>query len=159
MGNDLLTTIYICNIHLELSRTLFLIQETEVLIGDSIQKYKSNLTYSEKYALGYSFNFSKKFSLGFSMRYFQQKFTEEYPAYFSNDTTNIIQIRNEITNKNFWRGDIGLEYLPYDNLSLSLSSTNLAILKDFDAEDEESEFEIKTTKYNIKQNKGILIRF
>lgn len=132
---------------------------TEVLIGDSIQKYKSNLTYSEKYAIGYSYNFSNKFSAGFSLRYFQQKFAEEYPAYFSNDTTNIIQIKNEVTNKKYWCGDIGIEYLPYENLSFSLSSTNLAILKDFDAEDEESEFEIKTTKYNIKQNKGILFGF
>ena len=129
---------------------------TEVLIGDTIQNFRSNLSYSEKYAIGYSYNFSNKFSFGFSLRYFQQSFMQEYPTYFSDDTTNIIQIRNEISNKNFWRGDIGIEYLPYDNLSLSLSSVNLAILKDFDAEDEASEFEINTGKFNILQNKGLM---
>ena len=126
----------------------------EFIIGDSVQNYKTYLTYSEKYGFGYSYSFSKQLSLGMSMRYFQQDFTEEYPTYFSNDTTNIIQIRSELTNKHFWRGDFGLEYLPFENLFLSLSSTNIIILKDFDAEDEKSEFKIKTSKYNLRQKKG-----
>ena len=130
---------------------------TEFLFGDSIQSYKTNLQYSEKYGLGYSYNFSKKFSFGISLRYFQQKFDEEYPSYFSNDTTNIIQVKDEVTNKSFWRGDIGIQYFPIENLGISLSTTNLFILKDYDNEDEESEFEIKTTKYNLKQNKGLVI--
>ena len=129
---------------------------TEVFIGDTVQNFKSNLSYSEKYAIGYSYNFSNQFSFGFSLRYFQQSFIEEYPTYFSDDSTNLIQIRNEVSNKHFWRGDIGIEYLPYDNLSLILSSVNLAILKDFDAEDETSEFGIHTSKFNIVQNKGLM---
>ena len=132
---------------------------TEFLIGDSVQNYETNLEYSEKYGFGYSYDFNNNFSLGISLRYFQQTFTEEYPTYFSNDTTNIIQIRNEITNKNFWRGDIGINFFPFEALSLSLASTNLIILKDFDIEDEESEFEIKKSIYNLKQNKGAVLGF
>ncbi len=130
---------------------------TEFLIGDSIQNYKTNLSYSEKYGFGYSYDFNNQFSLGISLRYFQQEFTEEYPTFFSDDTTQIIQIRNELVNKNFWRGDFGIQYMPLDNLSLSLSSTNLVILKDFDEEDNDSEFGVRTTDYNIKQNKAVIV--
>lgn len=130
---------------------------TEFLFGDSVQNYKTNLQYSEKYGFGYSYNFSNKFSFGISLRYFEQKFDEEYPSYFSNDTTNILQIKDEVTIKNFWRGDLGIKYFLLKNLGISISTNNLFILKDYDSEDEGSEFEINTTKYNLKLNKGLVI--
>lgn len=126
----------------------------EFIVGDSVQNYKTYLTYSEKYGFGYSHSLSQKLTFGISMRYFQQEFTEEYPAYFSNDSTNIIQIRSENAKKHFWRGDFGIEYLPYNNLSLSLSTLNMIILKDFDAENEGDEFNINTPKFNIREKKG-----
>lgn len=126
----------------------------EFIVDDSVQNYKTYLTYSEKYGFGYSRTLSEKLTMGISMRYFQQEFTEEYPAYFSNDTTSIIQIRSEHANKHFWRGDFGIEYLPFENLALSLSSVNLIIIKDFDAENNRDEFNINTSKYNIREIKG-----
>lgn len=125
----------------------------EFIVGDSVQNYKTYLTYSEKYGFGYSHSLSQKLTFGLSMRYFQQEFTEEYPAYFSNDSTNIIQVRSEYAKKHFWRGDFGIEYLPHKNLTLTLSTLNMIILKDFDAENEEDEFNVNTPKFNIREKK------
>jgi hypothetical protein len=130
---------------------------SEIIFGETVQNYQTKLDYSEKYGFGYSYNFSDDFTIGFSSRYFQQEFIEEYPYFYFTDSANIIQIREEVVNKNYWRGDIGLEYTFLNNLRLSLSSTNLFILKDFDEEDSESEFEIRRNDFNLKQNKEAIL--
>lgn len=132
---------------------------TEFLIGDTVQNYNTKLSYLEKYGFGYSYNFNNSLTFGISLRYFQQKFSEEYPTFYTDIDSNIqiIQIREESVNKNYWRGDIGIQYSPYNNLSLSIASANLFILKDFDKEDNSSEFGIKTTNYNVKQNKDVVL--
>jgi len=130
---------------------------TEFLIGDSVQNYNTNLSYNEKYGFGYSLNLSENFTVGFSMRYFQQNFNEEYPSFFSDTSsnTNLIQIREESVDKNFWRGDIGLRYALSNNFALSLMTNNLLILKDFDKEEKDGEFNIRKEIYNLKSEKEI----
>ncbi len=142
-----------------ISQNFIFNSRAEFIIGDTIQTYKTKLSYSEKYGFGYSYNFNNRFTAGFTLRYFRQNFKEEYPTYFSNTDSNktIIQIQEEELEKNFWRGDIGIMYKPFTKLQLSLSSLNLFILKEYKMDEENSEFEIKTNNFNIKQNKGILL--
>ncbi|MEE9429629.1 MAG: hypothetical protein V3V16_01235 [Melioribacteraceae bacterium] len=135
----------------------FVFGSDEFTVGDSVQTYKTNLKYNEKYGFGYSFNFSKEFTFGFSLRYFQQSFSEEFPTFFSNDTSTIIQTQKKEISKNFWRGDIGISYLPYSNLRLSLSSINLFVNNDYENDNNDSEFEIKTNSFNLKQNKDVVL--
>ena len=132
---------------------------TEFIIGDTVQTYKTKLSYLEKYGFGYSYTFNSDLSIGFTLRYFQQNFREEYPTYFSNTDSNktIIQIQEEELDKNFWRGDIGIMYKLYKNLRLSLSSLNLFISKEYIIDEKNSEFEIKTDNFNINQNKGAVL--
>ncbi|MCP5062970.1 MAG: transglutaminase domain-containing protein [Ignavibacteriae bacterium] len=128
----------------------------EFVIGDTLQAYKTNLNYNEKYGFGYAYNFSKDFTAGFSLRYFQQTFLEEFPKYFSSSDSTVIQVQEEEIDKNFWRGDIGLSYIPYKNLRLSLASTNLFITKEYVNDNSDSEFEIKSNTFDLKQNKGAI---
>ena len=131
----------------------------EFIIGDTVQTYKTKLSYLEKYGFGYSYTFNNNLSIGFTLRYFQQNFKEEYPTYFSNIDSNktVIQIQEEEVDKNFWRGDIGIMYKPYKNLRLALSSLNLFISKEYIIDENNSEFEIKTDNFNINQNKGAVL--
>ncbi len=131
--------------------------KTEFLVGDTVQNYKTNLSYFEKYGFGYSYNFSDKFFVGASFRYIQQKFSEEYPTVYKDSVQQIIQIREKVLDKNFWRGDIGLQYKLYPNLKISLATQNLFILKDFDKEDPNSDFGIVRKDYNIDNSKGLII--
>lgn len=132
---------------------------TEFLVGDTLQNYKTYLAYNEKYAFGYSYDFSNLFTFGFSFRYLQQDFNEEFPTFYSDSTIQIIQIRNEFVRKNFWRGDLSVVYKFADYLNLSFATNNLIILKDFDREDNNSDFGIKKTTYNIKQEKSVVFGF
>jgi len=132
---------------------------TEFIVGDTVQTYKTKLSYLEKYGFGYSYTFNNELSIGFSLRYFQQNFTEEYPTYFTNSdsTKTIIQTQVEEIDKNFWRGDIGLTYQPYKNMRLSLSSLNLFVSREYAADEKNSEFEIKTGNFNFNQSKGAVL--
>ncbi|MDX1702563.1 MAG: hypothetical protein R3250_18175, partial [Melioribacteraceae bacterium] len=132
---------------------------TEFLLEDTLQNYKTNLSYSEKYGLGYSASINENFTIGFSLRYFQQDFREEYPTFYIDtvNNTSLIQIREETVNKNFWRGDIGLLYQIQKDFKLGISSINLFIIKDFDEENNESEFDIKKDIYNLKEDKELNI--
>lgn len=130
---------------------------TEFLVGDTIQNYKTNLSYIEKYGFGYSYAITNDFSFGASFRYFQQNFSEEYPTFYSDSTTQIIQIRNKGVDKNFWKGDLGLNFKYNDQLYISLATNNFLIAKDFDEEDNKSEFGISRTDYNIDESKEIIL--
>jgi len=88
---------------------------------------KRTIKYQELFGLGYSYK-SKKFNAGFSLRYFSQTFTEDKLVPFFSDTLNFINIDKIQTHNNFWRGDIGVNFSPYNNLTLSLSSINLFIV-------------------------------
>lgn len=129
----------------------------EFLVGDSIQSYKTNLSYKEKYGFGYSYKFSNNLTMGFNFRYFQQNFSEEYPTFYSDSVTQVIQIKEHIVNKNFWRGDVGVFYKLYENFNINMSTYNLIIAKDYIKTDDKSIFEINSKSFDIKQNKGVIL--
>lgn len=130
----------------------------EYVIGDTLKTYKTNLNYNEKYGFGYAYNFSNEFTVGFSLRYFQQNFVQEYPTYFTSidSSQTIIQTQEKELDKNFWRGDIGLSYIPFKNLRFSLSSINLFVTKEYANDNNDSEFEIKSNVFNLKEKKEVV---
>ncbi len=142
-----------------ISQNFIFNSRAEFIIGDTVQTYKTKLSYLEKYGFGYAYTFNSDLLIGFTLRYFQQNFREEYPTYYSNTDSNktVIQILEEEVDKNFWRGDIGILYKPYKNLQLSLSSLNLFISREYVEDEKSSEFEIKTNNFNINQNKGAVL--
>lgn len=118
-----------------------------IQLPDSVAQLKTKLNYEEKFGMGYAFNFSQSFSLGFSLRYFSQEFTEEKPILFYTDSVNYISIKDEITESNFWVGDIGLTFLPHPDFMISIFSNNLFL-------SEESKQNYLTDIYSLKRNKG-----
>lgn len=117
---------------------------TTILSSDSSEVLKTKLSYKEKFGFGYSYDFTSNFSAGFSVRYFTQQFTEEtaYPVF--TDTLNSIITQTEETSKNYWRGDIGINYSPSENISLKAASINLFSLKE--SSGVENMYEMKTEK-------------
>lgn len=106
---------------------------TKILITDTEEfetTLKTKLNYKEKFGFGYSYDFTKSISAGFSIRYFSQQFTEETAVPVFTDTLNSIITQSEINTRNYWRGDIGINYKPAENLALNISSVNLFSLKE-----------------------------
>ncbi len=130
--------------------------KAESKVDDSLQVFKTNLVYQERFGFGYSYNLTKELSAGFSFRYFQQDFSEQFPEFIADTTKQVIITQTEEINKNFWRGDIGIEYIPFDNLRLSLYSHNFFILGENFKNDTNSDFEIKTNHFDIKTNKSAI---
>ncbi len=122
----------------------------KLLLSDSL-KFNSSLNtkihFAEIFGFGYSYRFLEKFSAGFSLRYFEQQFKEDQPEPIFTDTANYISTKTTVTNNNFWRGDIGFTYQPFDFLSLSLSSQNLFL-------NEKSLLGEAVDKYSLKNDKG-----
>ncbi|GBD89726.1 hypothetical protein BMS3Abin04_00434 [bacterium BMS3Abin04] len=131
--------------------------KTESKVDDSLQTYVTRLNYQEKYGFGYSYNVFRNLTAGFSFRYFQQNFSEEFPEFIADTNRLVINKQTESVQKNFWKGDIGIEYSPLSNLNLSLSSLNLFILGENFSDDAKSDFEIKTNHFNIRTKKGAIL--
>ncbi len=124
----------------------------KLLVSDSL-KFNTSLNtkihLSEIFGLGYSYRFSENLSAGFSLRYFEQQFKEDQPEPVFTDTVNYITTKTAIVNDNFWQGDFGFTYQPFDFLSLSLSSQNLLLIEKNVSED-------VVKKYSLKKNKGAM---
>ena len=120
---------------------------TKILITDTEEvetTLKTKLSYKERFGFGYSYNFTSFLSAGFSVRYFDQQFIEETAVPIFTDTLNSIITQTENNSRNYWRGDIGVNYKPVENLSLNVSSINLFSLKENSGV--ESIYEMNTEK-------------
>ena len=124
----------------------------KLLVSDSL-KFNTSLDTKihlvETFGFGYSYRFSENLSAGFSLRYFEQQFKEDQPEPVFTDTVNYITTKTTIVNDNFWQGDFGFTYQPFNFLSLSLSSQNLLL-----TQKNVSENVVK--KYSLKKDKGAM---
>ncbi len=120
----------------------------DIQLPDSVAQLKTKLNYEEKFGLGYAFNLSRYFTIGFSLRYFSQVFTEEKPVLFYTDSVNYISIKNEITQSNFWAGNIGLTLFPHPDFFITIFTNNLFL-------SQESAQNYLTDLYALKRDKGL----
>ncbi len=95
-----------------------------ILQDSSVQSLDSKFTYKELFGLGYSYRFTNNFSAGFTLRYFTQQFNQESVLPVFSDTLYLIR-ESQLEKANYWRGDMGLFYSPFNNFSFSISSINL----------------------------------
>lgn len=130
---------------------------TEFVIGDTIQTYKTDLVYKEKYGFGYSYSFNNQISAGFVLRYFQQEFGEEFPIFSTLPDSQLIDRGKILVDKNFWRADFGINYRPIKEMQLTFGTQNIIVLNEYKRKNENSEFEIEKKSFDLKQNKGIQI--
>ncbi len=118
-----------------------------IIFEDSTsQSLNSEYSYKEIFGMGYSNKFSDKFSAGFSLRYFTQEFkTESFYPVFS-DTNNYIISSSETETNNFWKGDLGFNYLLSENILLSASSINLFTFNESILSEENKSISLKKDK-------------
>jgi hypothetical protein len=131
-----------------LAQNFIIKSSATIQLPDTIANLKTELNYSEKFGLGYSYKISSSVNIGFSLRYFEQTFREESPVLYYTDSVNYISIKEEKLTNNYWRGDIGADVIFDDIISFSLSTINLFISR----EDNAGEI---SRLYSLKTEKGI----
>ncbi|MBT8380519.1 MAG: hypothetical protein KJN64_14980 [Ignavibacteria bacterium] len=121
----------------------FLFSTGEVIIIDTTsQSLKANYNYKELFGLGYSYNFNPQFNAGFTIRFFNQDFNQEIVKPVFGDTLEIV--RETINEKvNFWKADLGFDFILNDVLRFRAASINLINFGDMPQTDEFIGFEMK----------------
>ncbi len=146
LGNHLISVRYTPGYQKEFD---FISSESILLQDSSAQSLSSKFSYKELFGFGYSYNITPGFSAGFTFRYFTQQFSQESIVPVFSDSL-YLKREGQTENANFWKADIGLNYFPYKNLSLSLASVNLLNLN-------ESTVSGENKNYEIKRDKGVLV--
>jgi hypothetical protein len=119
-------------------------------VDSLLQSLSSRFSYKEIFGFGYSYKFSNVFSSGFNFRYFTEDFNSEVlDINIISDSIYFFK-NNQSEKNNFWKGDLGAAFSPFDNLFLTVNSVNLLIL----AEDKISG---QNEVYKLKREKGALI--
>lgn len=123
--------------------------ESILLSDSSSQPLDSKFSYKESFGLGYSYGITKNLRAGFSLRYFTQQFDQDNVRPVFSDTVYLVR-ESSSYKADFWRGEVGLTYMPADYLLLSVSSINLFNVAENSVDPDVSRFE-------LKQNKGVMI--
>lgn len=96
-----------------------------IIVEDSTsQSLTASINYKELLGLGYSYKFSENFSVGATFRFFTQDFFQEILTPVFEDT--LFLVRETKTEKvNFWKSDLGVNYILNENLNFNFASINL----------------------------------
>ena len=124
---------------------LFSTGESIIFEDSTTQTLNSGFSYKEIFGSGYSYKFSDEFGAGFSLRYFTEEFTLESIRPIFGDTVDII-IESETEKNNFWKGDIGINYLPMETILLSASSINLFTFGESNLSEENESLSLRKEK-------------
>jgi len=119
-----------------------------IIIDTTSQSLEANYIYKELFGLGYSYNFNPQFNAGFTIRFFSQDFNQEVIKPVFGDTLLFRETINEKVN--FWKADIGIDFILNDHLQFRAASINLL---NFGVEAQTDEFK----GFELKQDKGALI--
>ena len=106
---------------------------------------ESRFLFKELFGAGYSYRINSDLSIGFNVRYFKQDFTNENVSAIFSDTIYFVR-ETEEDNSELWKTDIGLVWKPLDRLVINLGSINLFTFTSKPANEENSEFELRTNK-------------
>ncbi len=116
---------------------------SEVIIIDSTTlSYQTSYNYKEVFGFGYSYGFNPQFKAGLNIRFFNQDFNQEIiiPVF---DTTFAL-VRETINEKvNFWKADLGIDFILNDDFQFRAASINLLNIGDEPQMDEFKGFEMK----------------
>jgi hypothetical protein len=114
-----------------------------IIINDTTtQSLEASYTYKELFGLGYSYKFNKQFNLGLTVRFFEQDFNQQIVKPVFGDTLYLVQ--ESLAEKiNFWKADLGIDYILNDKLQIRLASINLLNFGDNPTIEEFAGFEMK----------------
>ncbi|HEX9739771.1 MAG TPA: hypothetical protein VGA29_03265, partial [Ignavibacteriaceae bacterium] len=119
--------------------------ESIVFDDSTVQTLNSHFSYKEIFGGGYSYKLSDYFNTGFSLRYFTQEFNIESVTPVFGDTVYLVR-NNKTENNNFWKGDVGISYIPIKEILISASSINLFTIGETSVSGENESLVIKKVK-------------
>jgi hypothetical protein len=119
--------------------------ESIVFDDSTVQTLNSQFSYKEIFGGGYSYKLSDYFNTGFSLRYFTQEFNIESVTPVFGDTVYLVR-NNKTENNNFWKGDVGISYIPIKEILISVSSINLFTFGETSVSGENESLVIKKDK-------------
>ncbi|MBK9098770.1 MAG: transglutaminase domain-containing protein [bacterium] len=139
IGNHILSIRYTPGYQKEF---LFATGESIIINDTTTQSLEANYKYRELFGLGYSYSFNEQFSAGFTFRFFNQDFNREIVKPVFGDTLYLVResLGEEV---NYWKADIGVNYILNDNFLFRLSSVNLMNFGDEPDAEEFQGFEMK----------------
>lgn len=106
---------------------------------------ESRFLYKELFGAGYSYRINNEFSAGFNARYFKQDFTNENVTAIFSDTI-YFERETAVDQAELWKTDIGVVWKPTESLIINLGSINLLTFNSQVANEDYSDFEIRTDK-------------
>lgn len=106
---------------------------------------ESRFLYKELFGAGYSYRINDDLSFGFNVRYFKQDFTNENVTAIFSDTIYFVR-ETEADNSELWKTDIGVVWKASNKLAINLGTINLLTFNSEAANEENSDFEIRTHK-------------
>ncbi len=130
----------------------FFFQPIESYRGDDslLQSLSSRFSYKEVFGFGYSYKFNNLISTGLNFRYFTEDFNSEIlDINIISDSIYFSKI-NRAEKNNFWKGDFGVTFYPFEKLFLSINSVNLLIM-------DEKKISGQNEIYKMKREKDALI--
>lgn len=128
---------------------LFATGESIIINDTTSQSLEAKYNYKELFGFGYSYSFNKQFNAGLTIRFLSQDFDQEIVKPVFGDTLYLV--RESLNEKvNFWKADLGIDYVLNDQLHFRLSSINLL---NFGEELTIDEFQ----GFEMKQERGALL--
>jgi len=121
---------------------LFATGESIIINDTTTQSLEAKYNYKELFGLGYSYSFNNQFNAGLTVRFFSQDFSQEIVKPVFGDTLYLV--RESLNEKaNFWKADLGIDYILNDQFQFRLSSINLLNFGEEPTIDEFQGFEMK----------------
>lgn len=124
---------------------LFTTGESIVINDTTTQSLQASYTYKELFGLGYAYKFNEQINAGLTLRFYEEDFNQQIvkpvygdPIYFEQESLN--------EKLNFWKADIGIDYIPNDQLQFRLASINLLNFGDDPTIEEFQGFEMQQEK-------------
>jgi len=121
---------------------LFSTGESIVVNDTTTQSLEANYTYKELFGLGYSYRINEQLSAGLTLRFFEQDFNQQIVKPVFGDTLYLVT-ENLNEDLNFWKADIGIDYIFSDQLQFRVASINLLNFGDDPTTEEFQGFEMK----------------
>ncbi|HEY7750981.1 MAG TPA: hypothetical protein VH917_01725 [Ignavibacteriaceae bacterium] len=121
---------------------LFSTGETIIINDTTTQSLTADYTYEELFGIGYSYKFTPQLSAGFSFRFFNQDFNQEVVTPVFGDTLYLVR-ENLNEQLEYWKGDLGINFILDNNLNFSAASVNLLNITEKAENDEFAGYELK----------------
>ncbi|MFI5237982.1 MAG: hypothetical protein ACHQLA_08590, partial [Ignavibacteriales bacterium] len=139
LGNHFLSARYTPGYQKEF---LFATGESIVINDTTTQSLEASYTYKEIFGLGYSYKFNDQFNAGLTLRLFEQDFNQQIVKPVFGDP-NYFEVETLGEDINFWKADIGVDYILNDKLQFRIASINLLNYGEDPTIDEFQGFEMK----------------